>query len=404
MNPRMLNNMLKTLVVLVRKGPKSWLLVVGSILLVLAGCTGETRRVARASVVEALSRGQGDFALATEPLTLTFPRDHGPHPEYRTEWWYFIGNLTDERGQAYGYQLTFFRSALTAEAPPRRSDLASNQLYMAHFAITSAPANRHLSFERFSRGAGGLAGAQGEPTFAVWLEDWAARQIGPDIYELSASVQDDNGPVALRLTVRETRSPLLHGNAGLSQKGPEPGNANYYYSLVQLETSGELTVAGEQISVTGVSWMDHEFGTSFLSGDTKGWDWFAVQLENGVVFMFGEFHNGLGGERSVYAGTLAFPDGRQYKLEEADFDLQALGEWTSPRTGVTYPAGWRASFPAHETELTIEPLIMDQEMDVAFIYYEGATRIQAQIAGQGVSGVGYVELTGYSDMTGGYQR
>lgn len=396
--------MWKTLVVLAHNGPRSWLLVLGSVLLILAGCTGETRRVASASVVEALSRGQGNFALATEPVSLTFPRDHGPHPAYRTEWWYFIGNLTDERGRPYGYQLTFFRSALTAAAPPRESELASNQLYMAHFAMTSAPADRHLSFERFSRGAGGLAGAQGEPDFAVWLEDWSAHQTGPGTYELSASVQHDDGPIALHLTLRETRPPLLHGDAGLSQKGPEPGNANYYYSLVQLETTGELTLAGERLNVTGVGWMDHEFGTSFLSGDTKGWDWFAVQLENGVVFMFGEFHNGLGGERSVYAGTLAFPDGRQFKLEEDDFELQALGEWTSPRTGITYPAGWRALFPAHEIELTIEPLIADQEMAVTFIYYEGATRVQAQIADQRVSGVGYVELTGYSDMSGGYQR
>lgn len=380
------------------------LLALVCILLVLVGCASPTRRVASASVVEALSRGQGDFALAMAPIPLTFPRDHGPHPEYRTEWWYFIGNLTDDQGRRYGYQLTFFRSSLAAEVPQRDSELATNQLYMAHFAVTSVPAGRHLSFERFSRGAGGLAGAQGEPSFGVWLEDWTARQTGPGTYELTATTQHDEGPVALHLTLRETRPPLLHGDAGLSQKGPEPGNANYYYSLVQLETTGELTIAGERHNVTGVSWMDHEFGTSFLSGDTKGWDWFAVQLENGIVFMFGEFHNGLGDERSVYAGMLALPDGRQFKLEEADFELHALGEWRSPRTGITYPAGWRVLFPAHEIELMIEPLVADQEMDVTFIYYEGATRVQAQVADQKVGGVGYVELTGYSDVAGGYHR
>jgi predicted secreted hydrolase len=396
--------MVKNSVALVKKAPFHVGLAFGMILLVVAGCATSPRPVVGASVVEALNRGQGDFALATEPLPLTFPLDHGPHPDYRTEWWYFIGNLTDQRGQAYGYQLTFFRSALTAEAPERESDLASNQLYMAHFAVTSAPADRHLSFERFSRGAGGLAGAQGEPDFAVWLEDWSARQTGPGTYELNASVQQDDGLVALQLALRETQPPLLHGDAGLSQKGPEPGNANYYYSLVQLESAGTLTMAGEEVSVSGISWMDHEFGTSSLSGDTKGWDWFSVQLENGVVFMFGEFHNGLGGERSVYAGTLAFPDGRQFKLEEADFDLQAQAEWTSQRTGITYPAGWRVFFPAHEIELVIEPLIADQEMDVTFIYYEGATRVQAQVAGEQVAGVGYVELTGYSELAGGYQR
>jgi predicted secreted hydrolase len=208
----------------------------------------------------------------------------------------------------------------------------------------------------------------------------------------------------LSLTLRETREPVLHGDAGLSQKGPEPGNANYYYSLVQLQSTGEIIFAGQQIQVNGVSWMDHEFGTSSLSGDTRGWDWFAVQLDNDVVFMFGEFHNGLGGERRVYAGTLAYPDGRQLKLEQDDFKLAALDQWTSPTSGVTYPAGWHVRFPGENIELEIEPVIPDQEMSVSFVYYEGAARVRAMMDGAEVLGRGYVELTGYSDRTGGHQR
>jgi predicted secreted hydrolase len=380
-----------------------WLMLL-VLLLPLSGCTGADRRVASASVVEALGQGAGDFAQALRPQPFTFPLDHGPHPAYRTEWWYYTGNLTDSRGGAYGYQLTFFRSALTAQMPARTSDLATNHLFMAHFALTSQPADEHVSVERFSRGAGGLAGAQGEPQFAVWLEDWEVRQVEPGAYELEALADHALGAMALSLTLRETRDPVLHGDAGLSQKGPEAGNANYYYSLVQLASEGQLTFAGEEVAVSGVSWMDHEFGTSSLSGDTKGWDWFAVQLENGIVLMFGEFHNGLGGERSVYAGSLAYPDGRQVKLEDEDFELAALGQWTSDRTGLTYPAGWQARFPGAGIELTIEPLIADQEMEVSFVYYEGATVVRGQVDGQPVNGVGYVELTGYSDVQGGYQR
>jgi predicted secreted hydrolase len=374
------------------------------LLLLLAGCIAPERQVATARVVEALSRTEGGFAQATTPRPFDFPLDHGPHPDYRTEWWYYTGNLTDEQGRRYGYQLTFFRSALSAEMPPRQSDLATNQLYMAHFAVTSAAANRHLSFERFSRGAGGLAGAQGEPAFAVWLEDWAVRQTSPGLYELSAHADHADGQVALKLNFTESQPPMLHGDAGLSQKGPEPGNANYYYSLAQMRSSGEVTFAGQTVAVTGVSWMDHEFGTSFLSGDSKGWDWFAVQLDNGMALMFGEFHNGLGSARSVYGGTLAYPNGRQFKLEDPDFDLDVLGQWTSPHSGITYPAGWRVHFPAHGIDLTITPLIADQEMAVSFLYYEGATQVRAVVNGRPVDGVGYVELTGYGDGDRGYQR
>ena len=376
------------------------------ILLVLTGCTSQpTQRFASASVVQALgSLDDTTFARATAPMAFNFPQDHGPHPEFRTEWWYYTGNLADETGNQFGYQLTFFRSALAAEMPERTSDLATNQFYMAHFAVTSGVAKDHLSFERFSRGAGGLAGAQSDPVYGVWLEDWAVKTLDSGEIQLSASAESKDGPVALDLTLRETRLPVLHGDTGLSQKGPESGNANYYYSLVNLETTGQVTFAGQQSSVTGLSWMDHEFGTSALSGDTKGWDWFAVQLDNGAVFMFGEFHNGQGGERRVYEGTLLYPDNRQVKLAQGDFVLEPLAQWTSPRTNITYPSGWRIHFPAYNIELEIEPLIDDQEMEVAFIYYEGATIIQGTMDGMPVGGRGYVELTGYGDNPNEYQR
>lgn len=378
-----------------------WLFLL--LLLITVGCGSPAQTVASASVVEALSRGQGDFALATAPQPFVFPRDHGPHPDYRTEWWYYTGNLMDDAGRPYGYQLTFFRNALTAEMPARSSDLATNQFYMAHFALTSQLADRHVSFERFSRGAGGLAGASGEPAFEVWLEDWAVRQTEPGVYLLNARAGEGDDRTALTLTLRETRPVVLHGDAGLSQKGPELGNANYYYSLVGLASNGELTFAGEVIPVTGLSWMDHEYGTSSLSGEIRGWNWFAVQLENGMAFMFGEFHDGLGNPLSVYAGTLVYADGRQATLTDADFEVETLRQWISPVTGLTYPAAWRVHFPQHGIELTIEPIVADQEMDVSFVYYEGATQVSAQVEGETVNGVGYVELTGYSDRTG-YQR
>ncbi len=157
-----------------------WLAIAAALIVTLAGCTTQPQKTVSASVVEAMSAPAGDnFARAYEPREFSFPRDHGPHPDYRTEWWYYTGNLTDTEGTEYGYQLTFFRTALTPDMPPRASDLASNQVYMAHFALTDGGRQEHESFDRYSRGAGGLAGASGDPLYQVWLEDWSAREVSP---------------------------------------------------------------------------------------------------------------------------------------------------------------------------------------------------------------------------------
>lgn len=372
----------------------------------LSGCSSaDQTRLVSANVVASLS-GPADeaFARAYEPIDFVFPRDHGAHPEYRTEWWYYTGNLTDSAGNQYGYQLTFFRSALTPDLPERTSDLATNQIYMAHFAVTNGAANDHQSFERFSRGAGGLAGATGEPAYAVWLEDWAVRTIEPGVTRLQASAPGEGGAVALDLTLRETQPPVLHGKQGLSQKGPEAGNASYYYSLVQIETTGTVTSQGETVEVTGLSWMDHEFGTSALSANAVGWDWFSMQLDNGAVLMLAQVRTADGGVMPQFEGTYVAADGKPETITAADLTLTASAQWTSPRTQITYPSGWQMAIPRLNIALTVEPLIGDQEMEVSFVYWEGAVTIEGTIADQPVQGVGYVELTGYGQGAGQYQR
>lgn len=384
------------------------LLWVGLMVLVtsLSGCSSaDQTRLVSANVVASLS-GPADeaFARAFEPINFVFPRDHGAHPEYRTEWWYYTGNLTDSAGNQYGYQLTFFRSALTPDLPERTSDLATNQIYMAHFAVTNGAANDHQSFERFSRGAGGLAGATGEPVYAVWLEDWSVRTIEPGVTRLQASAPGNGGDVALDLTLRETQPPVLHGEQGLSQKGPEAGNASYYYSLVQVETTGTVTSQGETVDVTGLSWMDHEFGTSALSANAVGWDWFSMQLDNGAVLMLAQVRTSDGGVMPQFEGTYVAADGVQETITADDLTLTAIAQWTSPRAQITYPSGWQVAIPRLNIALTVEPLIQDQEMEVSFVYWEGAVTIAGTIADQTVQGVGYVELTGYGQGVGQYQR
>lgn len=390
--------------------PRSILFAVCAVLFtLLSACAAPPPPLASANVVEAMS-GPSDesFARAYEPVEFVFPKDHGPHDEYTTEWWYYTGNLTGtgegNSGGEYGYQLTFFRSALAAGQPERASDLAATQLYMAHFAVTSGPDREHRSFDRFSRGAGGLAGATGDPAYAVWLEDWRAEQTGPESYRLTAQTEGPNGPVGLDLALTESRAPLLHGDAGLSQKGPEAGNASYYYSLVRMESQGTVTFDGRTVAVNGLSWKDHEFGTSALSGDAVGWDWFAVTLDNGAVLMFAQVRSASGQPQDIFEGTLSYPDGRQVAIYPDDFTLIPTGAWTSPTTGIEYPSGWQVSFPAYEIDLTVEPLIPDQEMTVTFVYYEGATTIRGTMEGTEISGRGYVELTGYGSETGDFQR
>ena len=372
-------------------------------LFLISACARAQPSLASADVVDVLSRPVDDsFARALGPLDFQFPRDHGPHNDYATEWWYYTGNLTGEDGGEYGFQLTFFRSALAPGESSRPSDFAAQQIYMAHFAVTSAPAGRHVSFDRFSRGAGGVAGATGSPRFEVWLDDWRAREAGPGRFRLQAAAEADSGPVSIDLILTETRPPLLHGEAGYSRKGPEPGNANHYYSLVRMETAGTLVFERAQVSVKGLSWMDHEFGTSALSGDAVGWDWFAVTLDNEVVLMFAEIRTESGASQDIFEGTLSFPDGRQVPIHPDDFTLTPTGQWTSPDSGTVYPSGWRVIFPEHGIDLSIDPLIDDQEMDVTFSYYEGATVVRGTMNGAPVAGRGYVELTGYGE--GGFQR
>jgi predicted secreted hydrolase len=383
--------------------------IVGLLLFVIIGATGCANRsqagTASADVVEMLS-GDVDtsFARAYEPIPFDFPKDHGAHPAFRTEWWYYTGNVQDDSGREYGFQLTFFRTALSASQPERASTWATNQIYMAHLAVTDGPAKQHYSFDRFSRGGKELAGATGEPVFAVWLEDWSAQTVEPGVVRLQASAQTKEGPVAIDLVLRETRAPVLHGDRGLSQKGPEPGNASYYYSLVNLDTRGAITTPAGQVNVTGLSWMDHEFGTSALSDDAVGWDWFSAQLSNKAVLMFAQVRSRSGDAQDIFTGTLVYPDGRQAPIRPEDFVLTSTGEWTSPKTGITYPSGWQVTFPAYELQLTIDPLIQDQEMNVTFVYFEGATRLRGTMNGEPVEGRGYVELTGYGSTDNSFGR
>ncbi len=342
------------------------------------------------------------YARAVAPRPFAFPADHGPHPEFRTEWWYFTGNLAAADGRAFGYQLTFFRQAVAPESPddtPRASAWAARQVYLAHFAVTDVEGRRFHAFERFARGAAGLAGADLVPErgLRVFLEDWSAEGPGEAILPLRLRAAD--GSVAIDLSLEHGKPPVLQGDAGLSQKGPEPGNASFYYSLTRMPTSGTLTVDGRTFPVTGASWMDREWSTSALPDGVVGWDWFALQLDDGSELMLYQLRRADGSADPFSKGTLVAADGRSTRLGADDLQLAAEGAWRSP-SGAEYPARWRLAIASHAIALTVTSALADQELPVSIRYWEGAVRAEGTRDGAAVRGVGYLEMTGYAGTPG----
>lgn len=345
-------------------------------------------------VAAALGGGDGEgFARAEGPRAFAFPADHGPHPAFRNEWWYLTGNLEDARGRRFGFQVTFFRVALRPDTPERRSAWAVRDVYMGHLALTDGAGGRFFAIERFARGAAGLAGARPDP-FRVWLEDWrlgAAATGEGRPWRLVAA----EGAVGLDLSLQPEKGPVLQGDDGLSRKGGEAGNASYYYSMPRLAATGELRVQGERFAVAGRAWLDREWSTSALEPGQRGWDWFALQLDDGRDLMFYRLRRDDGSTDPRSAGSLIGADGSVRRLGHEEVELAPTATWESPRGG-RYPVAWRLRVPTAGLDLAVRPVLRDQELDLAVRYWEGAVDVIGRGSAGGVAGRGYVELTGYA--------
>lgn len=330
------------------------------------------------------------FAKALQPREFVFPADHGPHPEFRNEWWYVTGNLDGEAGERFGYELTFFRFALAPDSADSDSDWRTNQVYIAHLAVTDAGDERFFVAQRYSRGALGLAGARAEP-FGVWIDDWRMEQeqVG---WQLEA--HDDEFGIDVNLVA--LRQPVLNGVDGLSQKSAAPGNASYYYSITRLLTNGALRIGERTFKVSGVSWLDREWSTSALADDQVGWDWFALQLADGRDLMFYSLRKKDGSQDAASAGTFVNPDGSVTHLGPDDLVIDVLDTWESPEGGA-YPSRWQLSLPGEDLEMTVTPVIPNQELFTTVRYWEGAVDVAGAYRGQPFDGRGYVELTGYAE-------
>jgi len=331
-----------------------------------------------------------------------FPRDHGAHAAFRTEWWYFSGNLTSKSGGRYAFMLAFFRSGLRppgAFRRPRKSRWALENLYFAHLSVLDVKRVRHRYFERMSRGALEEAGAR-RGGLDVWLRDWRAREeIENKVRVLKISAQDKG--ISLSLHLLPQKPPAVHGRSGISQKADGPGRASHYYSFTRLKALGELLLDGRRLRVSGTAWMDHEFGSNQLTKDQIGWDWLGLHLSDGRELMLYLMRKKNGGYDRNSSGTLVDADGSVHHLPLRAYRFEPTGRWRSPRSGALYPMGWRVSVPGVGIEIRVKALAKNQELETKgstrVTYWEGAVQAEGRSKGGQVSGTGFVEMTGYAD-------
>lgn len=334
------------------------------------------------------------FAAVDGHRQLSFPEDFGAHEEYRTEWWYYTGNLKTSEDRHFGFQLTIFRLGLVPPAVslPTDSNWYSHSVYFAHFALSDVSSGRFYAFDRYARPGPGLAGAESEP-FDVWIEDWGVTEQTPRVYHLHAAQED----VRIDLNLTDEMGIVLHGENGNSRKGQSATNASYYYSQPRLSANGVIQVDGSQYTVSGLAWHDHEFSSSVLDEDQIGWDWFSLQFEDGAALMLFQLRERDGQISSSSSGTFIAGNGSSQTLPKNGFKINVLEEWYSSHTQAAYPGAWTIELNDPSCLLEIYPWMTDQELNLSTVtYWEGAVRFGGQCQGIPVSGNGYVELTGYA--------
>lgn len=348
--------------------------------------------VAVASLLAVSAPDVRQWRQASPDYPLAVPRDHVSHPAFKLEWWYYTGNVDTEAGRRFGYQVTFFRVGIDP-SPSNPSTFAVRDLYVAHVAVTDVSGRQYLFAERVNRAGVGAAGAS-PLDYRVWNDDWEARlEFGRH------RLQARDPRFAIDLLLSEDRPAVLHGDHGYSRKGSTPGNASEYYSLTRMPTDGAITVDGERYRVRGLSWMDHEFGTTFLEKTQQGWDWFSLQLDDGTDLMVFELRGPDGTVDPQSSGTLVPVSGAPRHLAAGDFSLTPGRRWTSPASGGTYPVEWQVRLGDDDLDLAVRPVLDAQELvgpRTGVSYWEGAIDVRGTRGGRPVAGRGYLEMTGYA--------
>ncbi len=318
---------------------------------------------------------EAPYQAALPGYRYQFPRDHFAHPAYRTEWWYYTGNVWTADGRRFGFELVFFRQGERTSGPPNPSVWALHDVYLAHAALTDVRGQHFWFHERLNRAGPGIAGVS-EDQARTWNGNWSAQWHGN-----AQTLQAITPEFRFDLRAVAATPPVIHGLHGISQKAEGAGHASHYVSLPRLVTTGVITVGRETFQVSGAAWMDHEWFTEQLAPEQIGWDWFSVQLEDKTELMLFELRRKDGSIDPNSAGTFIGADGVSTHLRASEFTLKPVEWWNK------YPVAWEIAVPSRNLHLHCKAVMRNQELSS---YWEGAVDYSGS-----AKGAGYLEMTGY---------
>ena len=352
------------------------------------------KRIANWIALGALFCVAADWQIAEPGWRYEFPRDHHFHERFKTEWWYYTGNLTNEDGRRFGYELTFFRQGIrpVAQRGTTTSRFVVDDLKFAHFTVTVAAGKKFLYHQKTSRGSFGEAGFDAKDRL-TWIDSWTLKMNADGSVDLAAEATD----AAIQLHLVPQKQPVIHGAQGISQKAAGDGHASHYYSITRLATTGRLRAEKENFAVTGESWFDHEWATNQLAPGQAGWNWISAQFEDQSELMLYQMRLTGGGTDPISSGTFVRADGSSVSLTSADFQMTPETFWKSDKTKANYPIGWQITVAKEHLAFTLLPVLSNQELALApLIYWEGAFDLEGTRDGKPLRGHGYLELTGYA--------
>jgi predicted secreted hydrolase len=340
----------------------------------------------------------GSIIKAESNRSFSFPRDHGNHPEFQTEWWYLSGNLRSETGMEWGYQYAIFRHSPVFKLTEKFGIKLPWNGYAGHLVITNLNESKFHFTEDWGNPFFGYAGAR-DTGSVVWLGRWNIEENDGKISLVAGKAE-----FGLDLKMEPGKPPVLNGMNGLSFKDGHHLGSSYHYSVTSLKTKGTLKWGGEFYRVEGKSWLDREFGSSIFSTDILGWDWFSFRLDDDSEIMVALFRSDEDQHQVAY-GTMVFPDGSSHGIKSHEIKVETLDFWTSPETGGRYPIEWRISLAGEDVELFVKPYMKNHELHTRphwkIDYWEGPVNVSGSVGRKKITGKGYAELTGYVQKLGG---